>query len=758
MKNRRFLKTLFYLNLAIVVLLVGYKAYLNFLIPDPEALHTRQVDRIQGTVSRAEPFRFAVVGNINNSVGIFEERIVPMLNAADPDLVVSAGNAVSGGGEDKYKALQGTLSHLEPPFLLTFGENEYENFGAFRFYDHFGPPFYSVRAGNSRLIFLDSTGKTPWRWQVRWLEDLLARDDSNARFLFLGHPLFQPGNEALFAEEEDFLHPEEFRQAVLKLVEKHDIDMVFSANLSLYDEQEFQGSTVITTGGAGGLVLNDEDSFYHYVDVQVSPEGEISHQLVRLEVGQHPILKQLESLWFFIYSLFYTGYLNFILLVAVFLMITVRLYSAVFLGKNYYPDYDLDPQPWLDKSLRVGMFTNNYLPFIGGVPISIERLRKGLAALGDRLLVVAPTYKDQPPGEEGVLRVPSLMSMGEKSEFRLANIFLPGTIRKVKDFRPDIIHLHHPIWLGSLGLFVARRLKVPAVYTYHTRLEHYAHFVPLPGLLFRNLISHALIRRFANKCDAIIVPTYSTEEYLRIVGVKKPTYVQPTGIEYQKFQQVPGEKVEALRKRLELGDEKVFVSVARLSNEKNIDFMIDGIHRLRQKTDIPFRFLMIGDGHQRDRLQKRIDELELGDHMTLVGAVPPEEMATWYQLGDAFLFASKSETQGMVILEAMAAGCPVVAVRSSGIDDVVRDGYNGFKTPEKQEQWVSRVQQLLEDESLRREMSGHALAFARDYSVEQFARDVREIYAEALAARDKQRNETGWISNRTELSDRDKSD
>ena len=211
MKNRRFLKTLFYLNLAIVVLLVGYKAYLNFLIPDPEALHTRQVDRIQGTVSRAEPFRFAVVGNINNSVGIFEERIVPMLNAADPDLVVSAGNAVSGGGEDKYKALQGTLSHLEPPFLLTFGENEYENFGAFRFYDHFGPHFYSVRAGNSRLIFLDSTGKTPWRWQVRWLEDLLARDDSNARFLFLGHPLFQPGNEALFAEEEDFLHPEEFR-------------------------------------------------------------------------------------------------------------------------------------------------------------------------------------------------------------------------------------------------------------------------------------------------------------------------------------------------------------------------------------------------------------------------------------------------------------------------------------------------------------------------------------------------------------------
>ncbi|WP_291825486.1 glycosyltransferase [Marinobacter sp.] len=743
MKNRRVLKLLFYLNLITVILLVGYKTYLNLLIPDMEALHTSQVDRIQGTIVPSEPFRFAVVGNINNSVGIFEERIIPMLNKASPDLVVSAGNAVSGGGEDKYKALQGTLSHLEPPFLLTFGENEYDNFGSFRFYDHFGPHFYSVRAGSSRLIFLDSTGKTTWRWQVRWLEDLLSRDNSKARFLFVGHPLFQPDTETLFADEDDFLHPEEFRQTLLKLIEKYNIDMVFSANLSLYHERQYHGSTVITTGGAGGLVLNNENSFYHYVDVQVSPEGEVSHELVRLEVGQHPVLKQLESLWFFIYSLFYAGYVNFFLLVALFLMITVRLYSAVFLGKDYYPDYDLDPQPWLDKPMRVAMFTNNYLPFIGGVPISIERLRKGLQALGDKLLVIAPSYREQPPEEEGVLRVASLMDLGENSEFRLANIFLPHTIRKVKDFLPDIIHLHHPIWLGSLGLFMARRLKVPAVYTYHTRLEHYAHFVPLPVLLFRNLISHALIRRFANKCDAIIVPTYSTEEYLRIVGVKKPTYVQPTGIEYQKFQQVPGEKVEALRKRLGLGDEKVFVSVARLSNEKNIDFMIDAIHSLRQKTDTPFRFLMIGDGHQRDRLQQRINELKLGEHMTLVGSVPPEEMATWYKLGDAFLFASKSETQGMVILEAMAAGCPVVAVRSSGIDDVVRDGYNGFKTPEKQEQWVARVQQLLENDSLRREMSDHALGFARDYSVEKFARDVREIYALALAARDKKRNKNG---------------
>ena len=181
----------------------------------------------------------------------------------------------------------------------------------------------------------------------------------------------------------------------------------------------------------------------------------------------------------------------------------------------------------------------------------------------------------------------------------------------------------------------------------------------------------------------------------------------------------------------------MFVSVSRLSNEKNIDFMIDAIEELRRRTDRPFRFLMIGEGHQHERLQQRIDELGLQDCFTLVGSIPPDDMATWYHLGDAFLFASKSETQGMVILEAMAAGLPVVAVRSSGIDDVIRHGFNGFKTPERQDQWCAKVKRLLEDDDLRNTLSGQAPAFAKDFSVEQFASDVREIYATTLALNDK---------------------
>ncbi len=178
----------------------------------------------------------------------------------------------------------------------------------------------------------------------------------------------------------------------------------------------------------------------------------------------------------------------------------------------------------------------------------------------------------------------------------------------------------------------------------------------------------------------------------------------------------------------------MLISVSRLSNEKNIDFLIDAIAGLRQRIDQPFQLLLIGDGHQRERLQRRIDALSLGQWFRLLGAVPPEQMALYYRLGDLFVFASKTETQGMVILEAMAAGLPVVAVRSSGIDDVVRQGYNGFKTPEDGVRWGDQVARLLADDALREEMAEHALSVAREHSIEQFAGGVKEIYATVLAA------------------------
>lgn len=743
MKTPRLLKWLFYLNLTIVGFLVGYKLYLNLDRPEYNSLHTEQLQALQDSLASEDHYQFAVVGNINNSVGVFEKRIIPTLNQSGVDFMVSAGNAVSGGGEDKYRALHGTLGHLDIPYLLTFGEQEHEDFGSFRFYEQFGPYFYNFRLGDSHFIFLDSTGKTPWRWQIEWLKGLLSNTSPGPVFIFVGHPLQPVEHELIFEREDQYLQDPVFRDALLRLIHQHDVTAVFSANLPLFSKQTHQGTDFITTGGAGGLVLNDEISFYHYVRVTVDGR-DVNVSLARLDVGQHPLLSTLESLWFFIYSLFYVGYINFILLVSAFTVIAIKLYQRIIVGRDYYPDFDLDPTPWEDTPLRVAMFTNNYLPFIGGVPLSIERLRRGLSARRDQTLIVAPRYRDQDPEESGVVRAPSLLTLGVRGEFRLPNIFLPRLRRAVQRFKPDIIHLHHPIWMGSLGLWLARRLGVPSVYTYHTRLEHYAHFVPLPGALFRNLISHELIKRFANRCSGVIVPTNSAEEYLRMIGVKTSIFVQPTGIDYERFQDVNEAKLDALRHQHALAGKRVLISVSRLSTEKNIDFLLDAMSSLRDQTRTPFHLLIIGDGHERHRLQKRIDTESLSDCVTLVGAIAPQEMPHYYRLGDLFVFASKSETQGMVILEAMAAAMPVVAIRSSGIDDVVQEGDNGYKTPDNQKVWCERVRTLLDDDIHREQLAQRAQTFASEYSTEAFAMKVRGIYGWLLAAHHQKDEEAIW--------------
>lgn len=737
----RRLKVAFWVTLALILILAAYRLYLSVMEPDFHAIHAEQIEDIQSKVVAGDALRFVVVGNINNSIGLFERKMIPVINQAGPAFLVSAGNAVSGGGEDKYRALYRTLSHLEMPYLLTVGENESSVLGSFHFYEHFGPYFYSFRAGDSQFLFLDSTDPDTYPFQLHWLSEQLRDSAVEHRFVFLGHPLFETKESSPIDFDDPYLADiggEAFRDRLHELFTRYAVDAVFSSNLHLFDRQNRDGVEYVVTGGAGGLVLNDDTSFYHYVTV--STEGDTpSITMHRLDSGQKPFWQTLESLWFFIHSLFYVGHLNFLLILAVLALVAIKLYSAIFVERDYYRDYDLDPTPWKGRSLRVAMITNNYLPFIGGVPISIDRLRRGLEQLSHCVLVIAPRYANQPAEESGIVRIPTLFGLGANGKFPLANPFSPRIGQALSRFEPDLIHIHHPFWLGWVAQWQARRRGIPTVLTYHTRLEHYSHFVPLPGPLFRNLIAHTAIRRFANRCTGVIVPTESAEEYLRIIGVTTAIHVHPTGIDFDRFQHPDAERLARLRERHGLGNEQILVSVSRLSKEKNIDFLIAAIAELHEHCEHPFRLLLIGDGDERPRIRDRIETLDLQEVITLVGAVPPHEMADYYQLGDLFVFASKSETQGMVILEAMAAGLPVVAVRSSGIDDVVNDGVNGFKTAENTERWSEAVRRVIEDSTLRASLHEQAVITARQHAIDHFAGDVADTYIQLLALHRRQR-------------------
>ena len=727
------------LNLALVAGLIIHQVWLYVAESEFESLHSGEVADIRERLAERDAYRFAVVGNINNSVSVFREEIIPQLNQGNIDFMVSAGNAVSGGQQESYKAIYHSLSLLNMPFLLTYGDNEDSDFGSYLFYDYFGPHFYSFVAGNSHFIFLDGTGKSSTSWQLDWLERELAASETSHRFVFIGLPLHSVIQDAPLFEDDHYLDDPRLGEGIMRLAERYQVDTVFSANLSLYSQQTVNGVEYVTTGGAGGLLLDADESFHHYVVVEVTGES-VSTTPVRLNVDRPGWWRMTTSVWSNVYAFFYVSYLRFLLTIGVLTLLAMRLYRLIFEERDYYPDFDIDPTLYLEKSLRVAMVSNNYFPFVSGVSVSVERLRQGLGDLNHRVQLLVPRYRESWQDDDTILRVPTLMAFGEKREFRLTNPFSARFRRCLREFKPDVIHVHHPFWLGSMGLWMGRRLKVPVIYTYHTRLEHYAHFVPLPGALFRNLISHYLIKRFSNRCQGVIVPTYSAEEYLRMIGVKTPTLVQPTGIDAARFANADQDAVASLRQQLGVdANDTVLVSVSRISKEKNIGFMLEALAELKRQGKTSLRLLLVGDGPDRRAIQTQIETLGLEAQVTLVGAVPPEEMALYYHVGDVFVFASTSETQGMVILEAMAAGLPVVAVRSSGIDDVVRDGHNGFKTPQNRQKWGRRVVELAESGPLRDSLGGQAKAFAADYDIAKFAGAVAHFYAEVLAKHDSQK-------------------
>ncbi|MDO9514555.1 MAG: glycosyltransferase, partial [Syntrophales bacterium] len=353
--------------------------------------------------------------------------------------------------------------------------------------------------------------------------------------------------------------------------------------------------------------------------------------------------------------------------------------------------------------------------------------------LGATVKVFAPTYL-QPwtdPEDGSVFRCPSLFSI-RINNFPVANIFSRRIDTAFKTFPCDLVHVHHPFWLGKKGMRLAKRRGIPVVFTYHTRLERYTHYIPLPGAVLKNLAAHFLIKRFANKCDAIITPTASTEEYLRNLGVSSLIETIPTGISIGDYKRWSPQQTHDLRSQYAASGERLLISVARMAKEKNLDFLIDGLVKVKDRTHTPFKCLLVGDGPERERLEEKVAELGMDEDIVFAGNVAPLEVIRCYLAADLFVFASTSETQGMVLLEAMAGGCPVVAVNASGVYDVVKDGYNGFKVPESTESWAKAVVTLLEDKQLLSALSENSRAFAENYSVEKITEKVSRLYHRVL--------------------------
>ncbi len=710
--------------------LLGYRVYLLVYEGDYQALNAENIEQIASKLQGKTQYRFAVVGNIRNSMRVFNKRIAPLMNDNGADFMISVGNALYDGAEGKYRLLYRGLRKLDIPYVMAAGHNEIEDFGAQKFYRHFGPYFFSFHLENTYFIFLDSTGQTSWKWQLRWLqEELKTAEPYPYRFVFLNHSVFSlPDFDSGGTR---YVLDEKLSRKLKKLFYRYRVTAVFSGGYPTTHERVARGVRYIVSGGGGGLLL-DRSEPYQIVNVAVGP-NRADYENVSAADRMGTVREKLEILKLYLHSFFYMSLFNALLILSIVGLVALKLYSLILRQEHLYRDFSVDEAAFSRKPLHVAMFTNNYLPFIGGVPLSIDRLCRGLRRLGETVTVFAPTYPEPSidPDDGSVVRCPGLFR-ARLAGFPVANIFSRKIKAAFKTFDCDLVHVHHPFWLGKRGMRLAKRRDLPVVFTYHTRLERYTHYLPFPGTALKNLAAHVLIQHFANRCDAIVTPTPSTEEYLRNLGVSALIETIPTGIVMEDYQCWTPREVLALRRKYLPDEEPLLISVSRLAKEKNLDFLIDGLAKVKGLIPTPFKCLLVGDGPEKARLEEKTAALGLVDEVVFAGNMPPREVARCYLAADLFVFASTSETQGMVLIEAMAGGCPAVAVRASGVHDAVKDDYNGLLVAESTESWAKAVAALVTDRRRLAVLSENSRVFAEDYSEEKIAEKVLKLYGRVV--------------------------
>ncbi len=357
--------------------------------------------------------------------------------------------------------------------------------------------------------------------------------------------------------------------------------------------------------------------------------------------------------------------------------------------------------------MRIGLFTNNYLPFRGGVTTAVETLRHGLEAQGHQAWVFAPAWRGPHDDPAFVFRYPSVPAPTYPG-FAVPLPFSRRWSRAARELDLDIFHAQHPFLLGVTARRLARAQGRPLVFTYHTRYEKYAHYVPLPEPLVASLAVR-LASRFAASADLVIAPSARIAEALAALGVKARIDVVPTGVPLDLF--CPGDRGQA-RRRLGLAeDAPLCLYVGRLDREKSVERVIGAFGSIALAVS-GARLLLVGQGSHEAALRRLAGSSPARSAIHFAGSVAREELPPYYQAADLFLFASETETQGLVLAEAHACGLPAVAIRASGVDEVVRDGETGLLTKADVEELADAAIGLLLDAPRRSAMALAARALA----------------------------------------------
>ena len=393
--------------------------------------------------------------------------------------------------------------------------------------------------------------------------------------------------------------------------------------------------------------------------------------------------------------------------------------------------------------MRIVMMTNTYLPHVSGVAQSVARFVAAYQQCGHDTLVMAPTYEGQPEYEDHVVRIPAIQHFSG-SDFSIV-LPMPRFLSKtLHEFDPQIIHSHHPFLMGDTALRTAAALNLPLVLTYHSMYEQYTHYVPLEAdNLARAVIN--LTTGYANLCDHVIAPSDYVGQTLQQRGVTTPITTIPTGVDTRQFASGNGESFRAANNIPE--DAYVIGHLGRLAPEKNITLLTNAVAAfLKEHQDA--HFIVTGSGPSEQEMQEILETAGVGNRAHFTGPLSGADLVDSYAAFDVFVFASKSETQGMVLLEAMAASVPVVALNAPPVDEIVAHNKNGcLVNTENADALQEAINQLYkQDAQQKKQMKLSAYETAASWDTCRCAERALTLYETILKEKQPRRsfNEHVW--------------
>ncbi|MHA1596087.1 MAG: glycosyltransferase [Candidatus Asgardarchaeia archaeon] len=381
--------------------------------------------------------------------------------------------------------------------------------------------------------------------------------------------------------------------------------------------------------------------------------------------------------------------------------------------------------------MKIAICTDTFYPQMNGVTRSIIESVKVFVEDGNDVAIYAPSGSVLPKELEKHVEITSFsgLPLPTYPEYEMCPSALLRVVDEIRDYKPDIIHSHTPFFIGVGGIAASKMLKIPVIGTYHTHLPEFSEYFILPGIrslpIMKNMVDFYVARAY-NRFNLIITPSNVIKQKLRCLGVWRPISVVPNGIDVLRF-----ETDRCVKNKSGKRDKRLrIVHFGRISYEKNVEEVVRCFKKVSEVLP-DVEMFVVGSGPNLNSLRKFVSEMGVEGKVQITGFVPDDVLIEIVCNSDLFITASRVETQGLVIVEAMAAGLPCIGPKALAIPEIIKDGFNGF-VYESFDEMVNYTIKVLSDDGLRAFLSKNASSTAKSYDVRKVARRLEKLYKEAI--------------------------